>query len=409
VKEVHHEPQPHGIAQHPSRMARGVQLIPLIILVVCVVAATVAGLVVDARDDGASGKPSKKEGGQAAGEASGLPASCAPAAARRPTKEPWSGAARKRSERVFQARIRGEQPSYVRGEHGWLYFTDWQIDDFSQALGRASATKAQVRAWADYLAGLESAASSRGSRFYIVIAPAKWDVYPQYLPEWARKLRGTTTLDKLRKAHPELPFIDPRAALQEAGSEDPTYEPLDSHWTPYGGYVAWQAITDCLRKDAPEEFRGAGVPAIRGVGAVKASNEFERVGIVPPSEPVRTVPEYAAPLVPTKARSIATGERLELGPDHVIDTTQTPVQLRSPGAQTQLHLLALRDSTGNALSPLWSETFATVTQYVHPVGCPPETCATLPSLRLGSLLDEVEPDVTLLVMTERYLGYGPPT
>lgn len=301
----------------------------------------------------------------------------------------------------------GEQPSYVRGERGWLYFNDWQINDFSQALGRIQLNRSQVNAWAKYLGGLEQAAATRGSRFYIVIAPAKWDVYPQYLPLWARKLRGTTSLDRLMKAHPELPFIDPRAALQEAATQHNTYEPLNSHWTPYGGYVAWKAITACLRKAAPDQFARADVPPLLSVGRVASANEFERVDIVPPSRPARTIPVYVVPHVSTTVRSVATGQQLKV-PDDVVDTTLLPVETRSPAAQTRLHLLALRDSTGDALSPLWSETFSRTTQYTHPVGCTSDTCAATASYHFPALLDRTHPDVTLFVMTERYLGYGPP-
>lgn len=406
MTEVHEHPHPRRrtVAQHPPGVVSGLRLVPLIVLIVCVLVATVLGHV---KGDGERGTTSHQRSSRATARHI-LPESCTPAPERRPERQPWRGPARAKSERVFQANMLGEQPSYVRGEKGWLFFNDWQINDFSQALGRIRLTHSQVNAWAAYLRRLGEAASAHGSRFYVVVAPAKWDVYPQYLPRWARKLRGTDSLDLLMKAHPELPFIDTRAALQQASVQHDTYEPLNSHWTPYGGYVAWKAITACLRRSAPGLFARAGVPDLLGVGKVPSSNEFDRVGIVAPSEPVSTVPEYAAPHIATTARSLASGQRLSLGPDDGVDTTWLPVQTRSTGAQTPLHLLALRDSTGNALSPLWSQTFATTTQYTHPVGCTPDTCATMPSYHVDALLARTRPDVTLLVMTERYLGYGPP-
>lgn len=234
-----------------------------------------------------------------------------------------------------------------------------------------------------------------------MIAPAKGDVYPGRLPNWAQDLRGFVSLDLLMKTHPELPFIDTRPELREAGQVNATYSPLNSHWTYYGGYVAWQTVTSCLRA-SDTAFASLSVPPISGVTARADFNEFASFEVVPSVQPTWTVPVYSEPLPATTAVSLVSGDPVQLDGDNVVDMTQLPVETTSENAQSDLTLLALRDSTGSALSPLWSTSFAHTVQFQHGVGGTGEV------LNVGSLVSKYKPNVTLFVMTERYLDYGPP-
>ena len=86
--------------------------------------------------------------------------------------------------------------------------------------------------------------------FNVVVVPATWEVHPNTLPKWGQKLRGTNTLSKLMKAYPKLPWVDTRKALLKASKKNNVFVKVNSHWTNYGGYVAWQAIAKCLAGDA---------------------------------------------------------------------------------------------------------------------------------------------------------------
>jgi hypothetical protein len=202
--------------------------------------------------------------------------------------------------------------------------------------------------------------------------------------------------------HPDLPWIDPRAALRKAAKKNDTYEPLDSHWTPYGGYVAWQAITKCLRA-ADEALKPVDAPAITGVGIAANSNEFAAYGVAS-GKPRRTYPIYAAAHPETTVTHLPDGALIANYPDHVTDTVQAPLETSTPNAQGPgLTLLTLRDSTGNALSPLWSTSFGTTVQYGHGINQlglrPPD---------LAELVATHQPDVVLFVITERFLTYRAP-
>ena len=389
---------------HTPRLGARLRLLPLGLLTLAVAATAVVGVVNDSPVTlgvPASALPPTPEQ-KAAERAAKAKPKCMPKFSTGITSEPWSGAARQKSEQTFKARIRQENPAYVNGKDGWKFFTDYQSDNFSQALGRVTQTSAQREAWAGWLAKQQKIVQQAGGRYFVVVAPANWDVYPQKLPTWAQKLRGSTSLQKLMAAHPELPWIDPRSALRQAAKKHDTYEPLDSHWTPYGGYVAWQAITKCLRA-VDKTLKPMDAPAIDGVGVVPNSNEFAADG-VPSGKPRRTVPEFSAPHPASDTMHLPDGAPIAIGPEFVTDTIQAPLttstaQAQVPGAK----LLTLRDSTGNALSPLWSWSFGSTVQYGHGIGQlglkPPD---------LKALMSAQHPQVVLFMITERFLAEPAP-
>jgi hypothetical protein len=227
------------VAPAPGRRSSfaGARYVPLIILMVCVVAATIVGTVHERsqRDDSDQAAVAARA---AVDRKPSLPAVCAPPVNQGITVEHWRDDEREAaSEAVFSQRMTDEKPGYVTGRGGWLFFNDIQAKDFSQAIGRERQGRKQVAEWDAYLSGMKREAEADGGQFFVMIAPAKWDVYPDRLPGWARDLRGTNSLDHLMAQHPELPFIDVRAPLRAAAPEEPTYSPLNSHWSDYGGYV----------------------------------------------------------------------------------------------------------------------------------------------------------------------------
>lgn len=404
-------PEDTGIAQRPPMVSR-LRLLPLGLLVLTVLSLGVAGAIhggpvtagppASALPQDPAERAAEKAAAREAKRAEKARKVCRPAFSTGVTSEPWVGARRKQSEMVFTARMKLEKPGYVNGRDGWKFFTDYQSENFSQAIGRVTQTAKQRKAWGSWLAKSQRIVEQAGGRYHVVVAPANWDVYPQKLPVWAQKLRGTTSLTKLMAAYPKLPWIDPRAALRKAAKRNATYEPLDSHWTPYGGYVAWQAISKCLRA-TDEALKPVTAPALTGVGIMASSNEFAADG-VKPGKPRRTYPIYAAPHPETTITHLPDGAPIANNPDHVTDTVQAPLKTSTPAAQVPgAGLLTLRDSTGNALSPLWSTSFGTTYQYGHGINqqglVPPD---------LAELMVTHQPDVVLFVITERFLAQRAP-
>ena len=401
-------------AQRP-KLANRLRLLPLAALCLAVAGTAVLGAVhggtlttngaplVSAEAAAAAAKAqAEQQADVAERQAERAKKACTPGFDPKHRGEPWQGKAAQTSEKAFQKAIKREQPGYVRGRDGWLFFTDYQAQNFSQALGRVTQTPKQERSWAKLFKKQAKTVKKAGGKYFIVVMPANWDVYPQKLPTWAQKLRGTTSLENLMADHPELPWIDTRKPLQKAARKHDTYEPLNSHWTRYGGYVAWQAITKCLRATDPA-LGAVDVPPISGVGIEANSNEFAMDG-VPDGKPRRTYPIYTSPHPDYTLATIPPGTTpVAHAADDSVDMTLLPIRSTTPAAQSQLKLLALRDSTGSALSPLWSWSFGTTVQYGHEIGNLP----TVQPTPLAQIMAAEHPDVVLFVMTERYFALPP--
>lgn len=403
-----------AIAQRPRLVSR-LRLLPLGVLVLLVAAAVVAGVVrgtpVTPGAPAAAEAPQGQQGSNGSGDKAADKAekaaeraqkACMPKFSTGVKREPWQGAAKSASEKAYQKAIKKENPAYVKGKSGYFFFTDYQVDNFSQALGRITQTKNQQNAWVKFIKKSAATVKKAGGDYRVVVMPANWDVHAEKLPTWAQKLRGTTSLQKLLEDHPELPWIDTRAALKKAAKKHDTYEPLNSHWTPYGGYVAWQAITKCLTTTNPA-LAGISAPPITGVGIQANANEFAVNG-VPDGKPARTYPIYAQAHPGVVMTHLPDNAPLQNAPDFVTDTVQTPLKTVTSAAQAPaVTMLTLRDSTGNALSPLYSWSFGTTVQYAHGISqdgfTPPD---------LANLMSTHQPKLVLFVVTERFLSQKPP-
>ncbi|MDF9717176.1 hypothetical protein INN71_03685 [Nocardioides sp. ChNu-153] len=308
--------------------------------------------------------------------------------------DPWGPERRAASEAAFTEAVAAAGTSYVVGEDGFHFFGDDRNLNLSQALGRVRLDAAGAQEWATYLTDLQARAEAGGAVFRAVVAPAKWDVHRDRLPAWARELSGETSAQVLRRLHPDLPLVDVRAVLRDAPY--PTYDPLDSHWTPYGGWLAWAAVVADLEAAGVE---GLALPEMVDVATVPSNNELADLG-VPDAPPVRTVPVFDGPQPPSEV----TGPdgALPASAGGVVALGAMPAETRTPGALGTAEVLLLRDSMLTLVSPAIVRTSPRTLQHSHGIA------GTGPVPDVGALVARESPDVVLLVLAERYLGAGPP-
>jgi hypothetical protein len=394
-----------AVASRPRLVTRW-RLLPVAVVCSLTLALGVAGVFHDgviSTEQPAAAAPAPGEGDQDRAQRRAERASkkCVPGFNTKVGSEPWSAARRRASERTYKARIRKEDASYVKGAKGWYHFSDLYAKNFSQALGRVTHTTKKQKQWAKYFEKARKLTEAQGGTFHIVVAPATWEVHPEKLPAWAKPLRGTNSLAKLMKAYPKLPWIDTRKALLASAKKGkPVYAPTNSHWTPYGGYVAWQAIARCLATD--RGLDKVGVPPLSSVKTEKNVNEFAAFGIKP-GKKAWTVPVYASALPATTQTQTATDEDAPFDPYGGIDAVYLPAVVSTPGAQSDQTLLVYRDSTGSALSPLWRYSYQTSYQYHHGILSTPAKPTPL-----AKAIAAADPDVFLYVVSERMLDGKPP-
>jgi hypothetical protein len=116
--------------------------------------------------------------------------------------------------------------------------------------GAIQFTDADLQAWQKLLEHRRDWLAARGVKYLFVLAPDKQSVYPEYLPAWLKHLGGRTKADQFfhyMKAHSTVEVIDLRPALIAGKATAPTYLKTDTHWNPFGSFLASQEVVRSLR------------------------------------------------------------------------------------------------------------------------------------------------------------------
>ncbi|MGO1316384.1 MAG: alginate O-acetyltransferase AlgX-related protein [Cellulomonadaceae bacterium] len=310
----------------------------------------------------------------------------------------WSGARTGESEAVFAAGVGPDSP-VVAGQDGFVFWGDVQLSNFSQILGRAPWLDDQRDAWLDYFLDLRQALEQDGTRLLIVIPPSPGTVYPQMLPEWSSELRGTTHLDQLLDVSGDLPIVDVRTALADASQTDWTFSAVNSHWTPYGAYAAWEAISACLAATYPDAgYDAIPMSEVVGVLGTEPPNEFAEWGFEAPRDDWTEPTLSPAAKATTATRADGTSASLRF-PDG-IDPVELPAT--TTGGTVGQRVLVVGDSQSKALSALWAQGFSSTVQIRHFLDDDGQRANVLDAAR------QAEADLVVLQIAERFLGTAAP-
>lgn len=333
-----------------------------------------------------------------------LPASCVSKGFPDHPADIWLGERVADSESKFAAHP-DAQGMRVEGLDGFDFWGDVQSQNMSQALGRAPWLDSQLAQWLAYFTGLQKQLHEDGRDLVIVVAPAKWELYRDQLPAWTRDLQGRTHLEQFLQHSGDLPVVDVRDSLEEAKQKAPVYSAVNSHWTPYGAYAAWQQVVSCASAlDTGSVWSKIQVPAATGVENAVAPNEFAPFG--DSSNPR----DWAVPVIPdTKeaVRSTITGEdgKQHAGPaDGAVGLLDMPARTESDTGVGRA--LILRDSTGEALAPTWAQAFQSTCQISHNLAYSGKGTSARPDVAAEA--KKCGADTVLYMFTERYFSQAPP-
>jgi alginate O-acetyltransferase complex protein AlgJ len=275
----------------------------------------------------------------------------------------------------------------ILGSNGWLYLrmieskiyrgeftlTGKQVDDIVLLLHRRNA---------EYRA--------KGIRYYVVIAPMKQEIYPEFLPASELRARGGTLTDRILEAigrDTTIPLVNLRPAMLDAKKYGEIYRRTDNHWNYLGGYYAYLAICNRMKKDMPELkvvsrddfiFRykeiGGGTLA-NMIGLPDELKEIEPQPIFPKSTVKYGAPKYSPP------------PDLHAAPDYVINKIN--------GDTTLPRAVVIRDSFTGSMIPYLDETFS-------------RTCYLFDQWLYGAnmeVIDGEHPDIVLNIIFEPYLSH----
>src|SRR5664279_2358502 len=138
----------------------------------------------------------------------------------------------------------------VEGRDGYIFFGDAIQTNFAQAMGRRFYSLEEVWRTVDAVKSRKQWLANRGIASEFVVVPATWSVYSDKMPAWADGQIMPHILDQLIAADPAL-FPDLRPDLKSWRATAETYPRLNSHWTPFGAFIGFQALVDHLKSDQP--------------------------------------------------------------------------------------------------------------------------------------------------------------
>lgn len=135
-------------------------------------------------------------------------------------------------------------------------------DHLLQSSSGVDVRSDQVVATADLLARMQTILAARGIEFLVASPPNSATIYPERLPHWLQTQGRPTEydlfVDALRQRN--VRFVDLRPELLAARSSGQLYWKYDSHWTPLGALIGFNAVVAAAGlpgwQIAPAEVRG---------------------------------------------------------------------------------------------------------------------------------------------------------
>lgn len=135
-------------------------------------------------------------------------------------------------------------PNAIIGAEGWMYYTgDKSVGDYQKIL---KINPRETRASLENLAAFDEWVEENSGDLFLVVAPDKQTIYPQFMPDEIPVLGEFSRFDRVlihwMDLGLEVELIDLRTPLAEASADYQVYQKGDTHWNCIGAYYAYQDV-----------------------------------------------------------------------------------------------------------------------------------------------------------------------
>ena len=235
------------------------------------------------------------------------------------------------------------------GSDGWFFFAQKEKKVFT---GKYTLTNKQILDIAKELKQRADLLDQMGTKFYVVFAPMKSDIYPEFLPpDYVHCPTGNVT-EKIIAAIKKsggINLIDIEQPLQEAKKYGRLFNKKDNHWNRFGAFYAYKAIAKRIQTDFPAvkildnsdiHFRDT---------LTMSGNLAIMIDLADYMKEVDIVPDF----LHSRAK---TGQESGYKPDNNVadDGFEIVKETNDPALPKAL---VIRDSFTNAMMPFFDETF----------------------------------------------------
>lgn len=139
------------------------------------------------------------------------------------------------------------------GKDGWMFYNNGT--NMALAAGKQSLDANALGALLDGFSQRTQYIERNNGKFYMLIAPLKESIFPEYRPFWMpNKIVNTETDDLMLRAKSMgiENIVDPREALiSSKNSGKHIWHKYDTHWTGLGAYEAYAILAQKMNKDFP--------------------------------------------------------------------------------------------------------------------------------------------------------------
>ena len=272
------------------------------------------------------------------------------------------------------------------GREGWL-FLDRNHSALLQYRGISRFSPEELNQWVFSMQSRAAALAARGIPLYLLVAPSKHSVYPQYLPGWSTPVgaRRVEQIASLTNRLDNTELIYPMRQLQEALTSAGVYAKTDTHWNAVGAFVTYCAVLDRVRKRFPQ-VAANDLDDYDRDECVSAGGDLARLLAL--DDWLREIRPVLRPKVTSPVSSVTKG----VIEGHSVTQSRADVD-------NQLKVLLVGDSflMGADLRVRFEETFADCT-FARDRGV---------ELFGEELVDAVEPDLVIWEIAERRLDIMP--
>lgn len=159
----------------------------------------------------------------------------------------------------------------IAGKNGWL-FAGGKI--FEEYAGKLKFSSAELDQWMSVMEARQKWLEGNGIRFYIILVPTKYHVYPEHLPFWVIKAEQTA-IDQLRSRldSSSLHYYDGLEVLLENKAKHLVYTMNDIHWTDSGAWFVFEGVKNDLKGLFPGSTSWPAI-SISGYDTIQESEWF---------------------------------------------------------------------------------------------------------------------------------------
>ena len=129
----------------------------------------------------------------------------------------------------------------IVGRSGWYFYTGQRSVEYYK--GQCLPTAQELTNYASVLKQIKARCDKLGIKLFVLIAPNKEQVYSEYMPTYSvatANKRAQRIISHLQNQG--ITVLYPLAELKAGDLYHETYYRNDTHWTPYGAYIAASLI-----------------------------------------------------------------------------------------------------------------------------------------------------------------------